>query len=831
MATLAEIEAAIAKAEKAGRPDLADKLRAHAKAMQPAEKYTPEQITAAADKFRANGQADKADRLMAFLPKPEATPKTATNLQTPDFQAPPRAEAGGAGHKLATDFAGFEMFNPELAGRYTPETMPKPGEVVVGQGGGGKSGGARMTVRDWKKRGKPDDTFGETAVAMMEGPIAAGKAFGGGLIGGPSPSRAALAADPFIGKLPGAVLTGLGGVGDAAGAVLSGVGTGLSGIVGLGTEFVPGQNTADESKLGPELLGMSQFAVPELAGASSVASRAATVARPGAKVAPEVIKSAPLESVAAPVAKAMTDTPEAIGALIQRASKGGMGAAKAHEELAAAARFNPDAKAAADRLGIDLPSDVFSDNEIIKSAAGLTRSEVGKEPEALWRNAVKIARDKADEIMAAMDGSPDIASVSEAVKSSLQSTHAALKKNAANLYSAVDASVPKSAPAPVSNIVKALNGVIESIGGVDGLKAAERGLYNLVTGQEKITYGRLLREKEPIGRAIARGDGPYGDIGQADLKRMYAAISDDLADAVKQIGSSDMIAKLKEANQLYAKQKGLEKRITTAYGSDLDGSIVQKLRGAVKQASQGDSAGLTRMLKVIPTDLRKQVVATAISAATRSARATEPGFGLPEFAKFFAGIKANKPIHAQIGAAVGPEAMAMLEDLATVSRRIVSADSNVLRTGKANQVLAGALAAENLVGRVLHSTGGQRVVQAAAGGAGALAAGPYGAMVAAPLAVAMTAAKKDTLALAGKMFSSDAFMKLASDAVQKGVTTPAAMAAVEKSPAFRAWAKAAGINDPSSWLKDVMALAPIAAQEAANSGGNPEYEALRGRYK
>lgn len=795
MATLAEIEAAIAKAEKAGRTDLADKLRAHAKAMQPAaEKYTPAQITAAAD----------------YLP-------------------PPRAEVGGAGHNLATDFAGFEMFNPQLVGRYTPETMPKPGDVVMGQGGGGKSGGARVTVRDWRKRGVPDDTFGETAVAMMEGPYAAGTAFGAGLRGGPSPSRAALAADPYIGQLPGAVLTGLGGVGDAAGSILSGIGTGLSGLVGLATELVPGQNSASEGKLGPELLGMSQFAVPELAGASSLASRAATVARPVAKAAP--VETALAGDVVAPVARAVAETPEAVAALVQKATKGGMGAVKAQEELAAAARLNLEAKAAADRLGIDLPADVFSDNEMVKSAAGLTRSEVGKEPEALWRNAVKGARDKADEVIAAMDGSPDIASVSDAVKSSLQSTHSALKKSAASLYSAVDAAVPKSAPAPVSNIVKALNGVIESIGGADGLKAAERGLYDLVTGKDKITYGRLLREKDHIGRAIARGDGPYGDIGQADLKRMYAAISDDLADAVRTIGDPELVAKLKEANQLYAKQKGLEKRITTAYGSDLDGSIVQKLRGAVKQAAQGDSAGLTRILKVIPTELRKQAVATAIAAATRSARATEPGFGLPEFAKFFAGIKANKPIHAQIGAAIGPEAMAMLEDLATVSRRIVSADANVLRTGKANQVLAGALAAEGLVGRVLHSTGGQRVVQAAAGGAGALAAGPYGAMLAAPMAVAMTAAKKDTLALAGKMFSSDAFMNLAVEAAARGATTPAARAAVAKSPAFRAWAKSAGIKDADAWLKDATAFAPIAAQAAANADTKPDYQSLRDRYK
>ena len=116
-------------------------------------------------------------------------------------------------------------------------------------------------------------------------------------------------------------------------------------------------------------------------------------------------------------------------------------------------------------------------------------------------------------------------------------------------------------------------------------------------------------------------------------------------------------------------------------------------------------------------DLRKTATASAIAAATRSARATEPGFGLSEFSKVFGGILTNKPVAKIVENAIGPEAMGMLRDLQTVSKRIAIADSNVLRTGKANQALVGALTADGLVAKVLNSTGGQRVTQAAAIGA------------------------------------------------------------------------------------------------------------------
>lgn len=830
MATVEEIIAKAAEWGAAGNPANAAKLRAHAETLKApaASKYSVADIEAKAAEWDAAGNPENAAKLRAKAAsmKPAVQPgeRQSRGPSVPDRQTavenamrPPRADAP---RDEFAEFAAFEAANPPLAGKFSPGNFPAVG-VVIGGGKGFKGGGdPGYTVKAQADTG----TFGDTAKAMVAGPMAAAGAFSAGLTGsGDSPSREFLANDPLTRGLPGPILTGLGKVGDAGGAALSVVGAGISGAAGLGAELMPGQDAAGELALAEDLTGMAMFAVPELAGVSSVPARMAAGASKVAPVARVVPKVAAAAKVVPKVADdvAVAATMAETGSLARRAAMGGRGSAAAQKSLAKSAKVNPEAKAAADRLGMDLPADVFSDSENVRKLVGLTRSEVGKEAESLWLRSVKGARDKADEVIAAIDGSPDIASISEAVKGGLQMTQSRLKATAKTLYEAVDARVPKSTSAEVSNIVKALNGVIEDLGGPKGMSTAEKALYDLVTGDQPVTYGRLLREKALIGKAIARGESPYSSMDGATLARIYGAISDDQLATVASIGDDGLRAQLREANQMTAKQKGLEKRIIAAFGSDLDGSIGSKLRGAIVQGSKGDIAGLARVLKVIPEDLRKSATASAIAAATRSARATEPGFGLSEFSKVFGGIIANKPVFDLIQKNLGDDATKMLKDLHIVAQRIAVADSNVLRTGKANQALATALTADGLVGRVLNSTGGQRVAQASAIGVGGVVGGAPGAMLAGPLVTALTKGAPDMLAKAGRMLTSPEFQKLATEAAA-GAASDASIAALKTSPAFRAWSMRLPPTVLMDFLKGLGSkTTPVAAAQSANTDMPP----------
>jgi hypothetical protein len=262
MATVDEILAAAERADKAGDAPAAKVLRDRAAQMQGP---SPEVIQAAADRAKAAGDQAAYDALVARLPAAPAMPDTGPAIPTADTEDPAAKDA-----RLV---AMFDAANPALAGRYrTAAELPRVGDAVIGGGGGGGRGGApRVTVQPWQN--VKADTFGDTAAAMMEGPVAGMKAFGGGLVGGESPSRSYLKEQ----GVPGVLAAPLGVVGDIGGAALSGLGAGISGAIGLGAELVPGQGKQAEQKLAEDVTGMTMFAVPELAGASSIIGKGATV--------------------------------------------------------------------------------------------------------------------------------------------------------------------------------------------------------------------------------------------------------------------------------------------------------------------------------------------------------------------------------------------------------------------------------------------------------------------------------------------------------------------------------------------------------------------------
>mgnify|MGYP000019260043 CR=1 FL=1 len=759
MATAEEYLAGAERAKAAGDVDAEAYFRQ--KAAEAGPVFTREQLTAAENKAKAAGDTEAADYFAELLKLAPPSQNRADPLMPPPAANLPPPPAGGDG---------------------------------------------KANI----------DTFGDTAKDMASGPASAAATFGGALLSGgkDSPSLRAIANDPWLNKLPNSMQAGLGFAGDVGGGALSALGAGLSGAVGLAAELVPGQGKDAEAKLAGDLLDMSMFAAPELAGSSSAALSAS---RGGA------LRSA--EALPPPIPPSAAITPAEVGGLARKASGG---SAKATAKLADATQLNTADLEASKRLGIDLPADVFSDNPAIKSAAGLTRSKVASEPEAAWLRSVTSARDRADELLASIGGTTDIASISDSVKSTLSTAQKTLKDDAAGLYAEVDSAIEASQPVQVQNTVAALNKTIEALGGIDGMTAQEKALYKMVAGDQPITYGRILREKSLIGKALAAQESPYSSLDKATLKQLYGALAEDQMAAVATVGDGTLAAKLKSANELTARQKALEEKMVSVFGNDLAGSIAPKLKSAISKGAKGDVGDFIRVMKVVPEELRKEVVATALTASTRSARASSPGFGISEFVKTFGGLQDNKPMMSALGVHLGPEGMQMLNDLYSVGKRIQVSDSYVLRTGKANQAVTDGLMADGLVQSVLQSSIGKRAVKGASIAGGTMIGGPGGAVAADALTASLMEARPDVLLKAGRLFASEEFKNAAISAAQKNAVSPELVGAVEKSPAFKAWASAAGIDNPQAWLSAAFP-ATAAAGEAANANSTP-YDRLYQRY-
>ena len=507
-----------------------------------------------------------------------------------------------------------------------------------------------------------------------------------------------------------------------------------------------------------------------------------------------------------PVAQVATEAFEEVGDLVRKASGSGPGSAAAKAKLADIAQVNSDARAAAERLGMDLPFDVFSDNPQVRAAVGLTRSVAGGEAEAAWVNTVRNAITKADDVVqqfdaAFIEGRPAPGATSQRILDSLKGTQAQLAKDASAIYQRVDETIPKTSTVQFPRLTQTLDEVLAEVG-EKGLTAQEKKLYELAT-DPNATYGRLLREKNLIGQAVAGKESPYGNMDAASLKRLYAALAEDQLANVGTIGGDALRQELRAANLLTAKKKALENRIVGAFGKEIDGSVATLMQSAIKSAAKGDAAQFNKLMKVVPPELRKETIATALASVSSSARAGQEGaFGFSEFAKTYRGLRANPPVYKQVIEILGKDADPVLRDLFEISRRITDARAQVLTTGKANQALVEALKAEGLVGKVMQSTMAQRAVT------GAASVIPGGGFVAPDIVQFMSKGNADAVKAAGKLFASDDFQKLAIETATKAEPSTAALRRTAMSKAFGDFAKAAklpqSLDARVQWLQSAI---------------------------
>ena len=562
--------------------------------------------------------------------------------------------------------------------------------------------------------------------------------------------------------------------------------------------------------------------------ASKAVGKGITAARKAISGTPAAVASDAAGAGAQAGAKAASEVagdtipPEGIGELVRKASKGGKGSEEAVKALAQEAKVNPAALAAAQRRGFDLPADVLIDDPMVKEAVGLTRSLRASEASVAFDQSINRAIDQADEALKQIGASPDISSVNENIKVALTKARDGLEASAKKLYTQVDDAIPKQSPVDLSNLKKTLDDIADELGGVEAMTPVEKKLLALASAEETATYGRLIREKALVGKAIAAMDSPYSSLDSATLKRVYGALAEDQLATVEALGNAQLRADLRKANQLTQARKGLETRIIGTFGKDLEGSITTKLRSAIKSAGKGDVGALNRIIKAVPEDMRKEAVATAIMAATRSTKAGETGFGFSQFSALYTELKANKAAFNLVMSYLGPEAKGFMADMAEISQRITVARGNIIKTGASNQALLQAMTAEGVVAKVLSTSLFRRGAQVAGGAGGAVAGGGFGAGAGVAMANVLTdiaekTANRDALLAAGKMFASQQFKDFAEEAATNPRVSERMVKRLARSSAFRRWANAlnneTAISKPERFILSLIQDARTRAQE------------------
>ena len=516
--------------------------------------------------------------------------------------------------------------------------------------------------------------------------------------------------------------------------------------------------------------------------------------------------------------------------IARNAIRGGTAGRAARRQLAMDARTNPDARAAAERLGIELPADVVSDNAQVQSLVGLARSQVGSNAEAGWRSTVASVAQRADEALEALGGSGDLAQVSDDVLTRLRSTADSLERQASELRANVNDAIIPSERVDTPNLQAILAETIQDYGGIDEAKAAmsaqERSLLKMLgEGEEAIrpTYARLNRIRDDIGQALHKRTGPWADVNERQLTRLYRALADDQIDAVEQLGGAEVAEQQRAANSLFSRMFDQRAEIQNLFGTDLNKSLAPALRRALVAGGKGDASHIRGLLSRVPEDMRSTALTSALFAEART-RAAHGGFSFANYAKTYQKMRENAPIYSAFSQAVGPEASRILRDLYIVSRRMNTAENYVLKTGKSTQGLQNAVEAESILARVFGDVR-ERGTTAIGAGVGGVVGGPIGAAGGASLAnnISMTIGKAGASRLdkLDDLLRSPEFGQALQD-VASGKAPDEALAALDGSKAFRSLARSLGYLRPAdrkAWLAS-LSVRPIAASTPIREAGS-----------
>jgi hypothetical protein len=497
--------------------------------------------------------------------------------------------------------------------------------------------------------------------------------------------------------------------------------------------------------------------------------------------------------------------PEKLGTLIREASAG---TGPAREELARIAKVNPEVIAAADRLGIEIPTDIAADNYQVRAAAGLIRSEAAGEAAAKWKESVQSAISKFDDTMRRAGASVDqygavSSEVGSRVKSSMKNLRGELMAKAKDLYKQVDASVPAASEADLVNTRNALERAMTER--PTTLTDYEKSLITKI--DKGMTYGDLQSVKTEIGnllRASKKGN-VLGTPDQRVLGILNDALVEDQLLNVERIADADTVKQLRSANLLTAQQKQLGQRMQDVFGR----TIAKELTGIMGSSMEGLKKGSTESfdklmtaLNDVPEPLQVEAISTAIAQVSRATGGTERGaFSPGNYASWYQTTRSASPkAFAEIAKRLGPERTQFLQDMYVVSKRIAEGEQGVLKTGKANQAA--------LMGAIKAVSGVEKVLEAVAQKAATTAAGPAGSIVSPVIADAIASVAPNRLRAAGELFASEEFRNLATKLPTGAEITPDDIRRVTASQAFRKFANLAGLDRDNAarerWLFNAL---------------------------
>lgn len=261
---------------------------------------------------------------------------------------------------------------------------------------------------------------------------------------------------------------------------------------------------------------------------------------------------------------------------------------------------------------------------------------------------------KADELIDSMS-SMNAQTLDQAFSTRTRAIIDKLGDEAENAYNAVAAKIPRNADVNPTSTVDYLTAKADELGGDQYLSAMEKkaldwmapkpGKVDPVTGlpdqavSTTPTYARIDTLRKQVGEALNKKNGPFKDEVPAQLKQLYARLTDDQERVAAQYGAAD---DWNVGKQLVKRRKDLETQALQILGKNLDDSITGKVQNAILELGKkgGNARSWDQIMAATPESLRGEVVANALER-TLGARSARDTFAINGFVDWYKTAQAN----------------------------------------------------------------------------------------------------------------------------------------------------------------------------------------------
>lgn len=345
---------------------------------------------------------------------------------------------------------------------------------------------------------------------------------------------------------------------------------------------------------------------------------------------------------------------------------------------------------ASQRLGVDLPRAVTSESVAVQQGAkGLTNVPIGGTP---LRKASEGAISQLDDAARAAQqayGSGSVQRAGSMARDSITNfATGTLKDAVTKRYNQVDDLVAQNVTTPLSSTAKTAADIMSRR---DNAKMAGSSkavdLVRKALGQkEGLNYQGIKDLRTSVGEMVDNPTLRPVGMGEGELKRIYASLSDDLRSAVSRSGGEKASKAFEEANSFAARAAKEREALDSIIGRQTsDEGIFSKIEAMAGSTSRADMQNLMRVKASVGKDTWGEISSAVIAKMGRDA---DGKFSPDRFLTGYGKMSKNGKT-TMFG---NGEHAAALDDIAAVSRRFKQMNQFANPSGTAQNVLGPAIA-------------------------------------------------------------------------------------------------------------------------------------------